>query len=225
MHKLPVKSLFFALALLTPFAVSAANLTGAQKTELNRLAICSGISHNLNDAPMQKRFEKEIRETLGPAMADKPEVDVQEVTDKLTETYAEKLKAYPTISQSKLFEKACRPQEVKMDENFVGLKIGELPKELQEKISDIATCAVLSEQFGLKDQAKKLTAANLLIVVVGGLNGKNAAVQELRTLYRSTAQVTTILTPEQKKAQMEESCTKVKSYKRTFEEARSISGK
>ncbi|WP_319379569.1 hypothetical protein [Thiomicrorhabdus sp.] len=226
MRKLLAHSLLSALLLLlSPLAQSAESLTSQQKTELNRLAICGGISLNLNDEAVFKRYDAEIRKTLSSAMGDKSEAEIKAVSDRLTQTYSEKLKAYPTISQSKLFEKACRPENVKMDENFVGLRIGEFPKELQDKISDIATCAILSKQFGYQDQAKKLTAANLLIVVVGGLNGKNAAVNELRSLYRSTTQVTSILTPEQKKAQMEESCTRVKNYKNTFEEARSISDK
>ncbi|BBP46803.1 hypothetical protein THMIRHAS_21760 [Thiosulfatimonas sediminis] len=178
-----------------------------QQTQM--FAICAA----LGDSNQQQQFKEKLTTLLENENADKKQgLSQQQINQSsankiaiLQRNYAD----YSSTSRELLFAKACQNDNFVMDENFTGLAIEQLPTNLQQKIRSIATCALISHSLQLQQQAQQLTAANTLIVIAAGLNGRNQALEELAELHNKIIAELKQLPEAQVKVQFEQSCGEV----------------
>lgn len=194
-------------------AASETAQTTAEKAKIQQqaqsYAICAALSN-----PQQKQ---KFSDKLVTLLKKQNQKETKNYTNKQIDTLSaskiteleKNFQEYSPASRQKLHDKLCQGT-FEMDENFVGLEFRELPASLQQKMRSIATCAVLSNSFQLKQQAKQLTAANTLIMVAAGLNGREQALSQLTELHDSIIEELKQLSEEQIKTQFKESCEAVK---------------
>ncbi|CAN8140503.1 conserved exported hypothetical protein [uncultured Thiomicrorhabdus sp.] len=184
----------------------------AEKAKVQQQAQKYAICAALSDKPEKQKFSNQLITLL---QQQNPNGDqsfsdqqINELSTKKITELEKNFQEYSSASRQKLHDKLCQ-ENLKMDENFVGLGFQELPPSLQQKMRSIATCALLSNSFQLKQQAKQLTAANTLIMVAAGLNGREHAMKQLTELHTKIIEELKQLPEEQVKAEFQTSCEAV----------------
>lgn len=184
----------------------------AEKAKVQQQAQKYAICAALSDKPEKQKFSGQLIALLqqqnqkeNKAFSDQ---QIDELSTKKIADLENNFSEYSIASREKLHGKLCQGP-FKMDENFVGLSFQELPASLQQKMRSIATCALLSNSFQLKQQAKQLTAANTLIMVAAGLNGREHAMKQLTELHTKIIEELKQLPEEQVKAEFQTSCEAV----------------
>lgn len=207
-----IKQALLTAALIILNSTSAFASGEQEQIQLQQQAQNYAICAALGNETQQQQFIDKMVALLQKNMAEQKiddkqlrQVSLAKITQ-LRNSYMD----YSPQSRSKLFDKVCS-KPVTMDENFIGLQYQELPSTLQDKISTIASCALLSDSFGLKQQAKQLTAANTLIMIAAGLNGRNQALNQLTILHTQIIKELKTLPQEQIKGRFEQSCHEVQA--------------
>ncbi|MBO1927463.1 hypothetical protein J3998_07715 [Thiomicrorhabdus sp. 6S2-11] len=200
-----------SLATITPtFAENAPS--SSDKAELQQkaqnYAICAALSKGSEQQTYTDKLTALLKQQNTKQQKSYSDQQISELSTNKISELKRNFREYSEQSQNKLYGKLCR-DSLKMDENFVGLEFKELPLSLQQKMRSIATCALISDSLQLKQQAKQLTAANTLIMVAAGLNGRNQALSQLTELHNSIIEELKPLSEEQIKAQFNKSCSAV----------------
>lgn len=124
---------------------------------------------------------------------------------------------YSVKSRDKLYQKACKGT-LPTDEDFQGLLIEDLPKETQQKITNIASCSVLSQSVQRNEQAQKLNTLNVMLLVNSGVNGRNEAVHQLTQLNQNLVTEFKQMNQEQLKARYQQSCGEVQKLQQQMQQ-------
>ena len=199
-----------ALSISSFSALAQPQLSDDDKNKLQQaqnLALCAALGNNVQ----QKEYAGKLLDFLEEGNQKDKKFSREQLIDMST-TKIEQLKrnfdTYSVASRDKLFNKVC-PTPAKMNDNFQGLGIAELPKELQQQITDIASCALLSESIKRHQQAQQLTAANTMIVAGAGVNGRNEAVHQLTGLHEKLITEFKTKKQDELKVLFENSCSAV----------------
>ncbi|MBN2646427.1 MAG: hypothetical protein JXR44_01420 [Thiotrichales bacterium] len=197
---------YLSLSLFTSQTVYA-QATNSHSPELQRYALCAALSSNTQ----KNEFSQALIQVLQTAKIAPNSAQAKQQAEQRIQVLEQTFSVYPLTSKQKLFNRLCLDLQKPIDQNFAGLKIEEMPVAIQEKISLIAECALLSERNDLAAQAKQLTAANALIVIAAGINGKNQALIELKQVHQSLNETFGKLTPEQLQQRFTRSCNEVQA--------------
>ncbi|QKI88480.1 hypothetical protein [Thiomicrorhabdus xiamenensis] len=181
------------------------------KQQEQRYAICAALAEPQQRQQFTQKLRKLHQQNNPSIAADEQEKLVAQKIEPFERSYRE----YSSQSKQKLFDKICLNENLQTNENFKGLQVSELPESLQNKIHIIATCALISNSYGLKQQAQKLTAANTLIIIAGGMNGKNQALQQLAGIHQEVTNELKTLDKTQLKNKFTTSCNQVKKMQNT----------
>lgn len=198
--------LLLPLALFVQTAVADNTDSRQLKQQEQRYAICAALAEPQQRQQFTQKLLKLHRQNNPSVATDEQEKLVVQKITPFERSYRE----YSPQSKQKLFNKICLTENLKTDENFSGLQVSEFPHSLQNKIHIIATCALISNSYGLKKQAQKLTAANTLIIIAGGMNGKNQALQQLARIHQEVTNELKPLDKTELKDKFTTSCNQVK---------------
>ncbi|MBO1923926.1 hypothetical protein [Thiomicrorhabdus sp. 6S3-12] len=198
-------------ALFAQTAVADGTDSRQLKQQEQRYAICAALA----ETQQRQQFTQKLLTLHQQNNPSVPTDDRQKWVRQKIATFERSYHEYSPQSKQKLFGKICLTENLQTDENFKGLQVSELPESLQSKIHIIATCALISNSYGLKQQAQKLTAANTLIIIAGGMNGKNQALQQLARIHQEVTNELKSLDKTQLKNQFTTSCNQVKKMQNT----------